>query len=321
MERLNYDPNVETTHQASIGRITRYTADETTDFTSVIPESRLVLLGKTFEDGFPILFNSHGLGVLAFGADGTLLAACGDGGSSISIDTGSDGNTFYQQALEDGIIRPEENIGAYRSQMLSSLTGKLLRIDPETGDGLPSNPFFDAENPRTASSRVWALGLRNPFRFIVKPNSGSHFPEDGNPGIIYLGDVGYDSWEELDVIDKGGLNLGWPLYEGFAESKEYVHKIIANPDASNPLFQIEGCEQEFFNFQDLIIEDNEAKIIDLNNPCNENEPITNTPVFLHHRPVLVYRNETRDSLPIASPPILMKMEKRKLLLLKTQPRP
>ena len=313
----DYDPNIATTHQASIGRITRYKVDASTDYTSVLQESRLVLLGKTLEDGFPILFNSHGLGVLAFGEDGSLLATCGDGGSSISIDIGSDGNTFYRQALEDGIIQPEENIGAYRSQLLSSLAGKLIRIDPNTGEGLASNPFYDAAHPRSAQSRIWSLGLRNPFRFIVKPNSGSHFPEDGNPGVIYLGDVGYDSWEELNVIAKGGTNLGWPIYEGFAKSKEYAHLLLANPDAPNPLFNAEDCQQEFFYFQDLLNEDNEAKVIELLHPCDENALIYTVPSFLHHRPALVYRNEARDSSPIAFTPTFDEMGKASIVALES----
>ena len=61
----------------------------------------------------------------------------------ISKMAGSIGHTYYNQALIDGIIRPDENVGAFRSQMLNSHNGKLLRINPENGDGVRSNPFFD----------------------------------------------------------------------------------------------------------------------------------------------------------------------------------
>ena len=90
----------------------------------------------------------------------------------------------------------------------------MLRLDPETGDGLPSNPFWDPAHPRSARSRTWALGLRNPYRFSLKPGSGSHNPTDGNPGIFYVGDVGWNSSEDFHVIDRPGLNLGWPIFEG-----------------------------------------------------------------------------------------------------------
>ena len=59
-------------------------------------------------------------------------------------------------------MRAEENVGAFRSQMVDSLAGKVLRLDPETCDGVPSNPFYSAAAPRAAKSRVWswACGTR-----------------------------------------------------------------------------------------------------------------------------------------------------------------
>jgi hypothetical protein len=91
--------------------------------------------------------------------------------------------SYSPQALADGIIRPKEDIGAFRSQLVDSLSGKVLRIDPATGNGLPRNPYDDIADPRSARSRVWALGLRNPFRMSLRPDTGSHFPSDGNPGV------------------------------------------------------------------------------------------------------------------------------------------
>ena len=89
------------------------------------------------------MYESHGVGGLVFASDGTLLISCGDGASYNIEDGGSISHTYYNQALIDGIIRPEENVGAFRSQMLNSHNGKLLRINPENGDGVSSNPFFD----------------------------------------------------------------------------------------------------------------------------------------------------------------------------------
>lgn len=210
-------------NQASIGRVTRFTvAAGRAD-----PDSRLVLLGEDAGSGVPMTHDSHGVGHLVFGDDGTLLVATGDGASFAGMDDGTTGNSRADQALASGILRPEENVGAFRAQMLDSLSGKILRLDPTTGDGVPTNPFFDPVAPRAARSRVWSYGLRNPFRVALAPNSGSTDPADGRPGILYIGDVGYNAWEELDVADRGGQNFGWPLFEGNGEQPEYRQSALA----------------------------------------------------------------------------------------------
>jgi glucose/arabinose dehydrogenase len=149
-----------------------------------------VLLGESANTGFPILYTSHGLGSLVFGEDGTLLASCGDGGTQKAADMGNAPGTYYAQGIAEGIIQPKENVGSFRAQMTSSLARKVIRIDPATGDGLPSNPFFDPAQPRSARSRIWALGLRQPFRLTLRPGTGSHLRSDGRPGVLYIGDVG-----------------------------------------------------------------------------------------------------------------------------------
>ena len=141
--------------------------------------------------------------------------ACGDGASYSSIDVGSASETYFSRALTEGIIRPKENNGSLRAQLVDSLSGKIIRIDPDTGDGIPGNPFFDPSNPRSARSRVWSLGLRNPYRMTLRPCTGSHQRSDANPGVLYIGDVGLHTFEDLNVAMKPGLNFGWPLYEGF----------------------------------------------------------------------------------------------------------
>lgn len=92
----DYDPEATILNQATIGRITRYTADPSTNFQTTIPDSRKVLIGKTIEDGFPIITTSHGVGSLVFGEDGTLLASCGEGGSFQSDDEGSAEETYFE---------------------------------------------------------------------------------------------------------------------------------------------------------------------------------------------------------------------------------
>ena len=216
-----YNPNTNEYFNATIGRITRYEAQAATNFTTVNPNSRTVLMGDAVNNGFPNLHQSHGTGSLAFGTDGTLLASLGDGASYSSVDQGSASETYYAQALADGIITSAENVGAYRSQMLSSYNGKIIRIDPETGAGISSNPFYQSNNPNSVQSKVWALGLRNPCRMIKKPNTGSHNPADGDPGVFFIGDVGWSNREEFNVSDAPGLNFGWPKYEGMTHQPGY----------------------------------------------------------------------------------------------------
>lgn len=285
-----YNPETTIIEQATIGRITRYTADPSTDFTSVIPGSRLVLVGKTPGDGFPILMISHGIGSLVFGSDGTLLASCGDGGSFQSNDMGSAPETYYLQALEDGILRPKENIGSFRAQLVDCLNGKIIRIDPETGEGISSNPFYDPNNPNSARSKVWAMGFRQPYRFGRKPATGSHNPMDGDPGVLFVGDVGAGSWEELNIVTDAGMNFGWPVFEGFELHWPFSHATLENPDAPNPLYG-EDCLQQYFKFTELVLQAR-MPAPGFYNSCDSTEIFPeNIPHFVHALPALAWSNE------------------------------
>ena len=123
---------------------------------------------------------NHNGGQLAFGPDGYLYIGMGDGGGA--------GDRFGN------------------GQNRSTLLGKLLRIDVDGGDpyGIPpDNPFVGQEGTRP---EIWALGLRNPWRFSF----------DRATGDLYLGDVGQNAWEELNVqpaASRGGENYGWPITE------------------------------------------------------------------------------------------------------------
>jgi glucose/arabinose dehydrogenase len=286
----SYNPNANEYNQATIGRLTRYTARAADNFRSVDPASRTILIGETASTGFPILSFTHGIGTLLFGTDGTLLASCGDA-AGLS-DAGSDPNSHYSQGLSEGIIQPKENIGAFRSQLVDSLNGKVVRLDPLTGNGLPSNPYYDAANPRSARSRVWALGLRNPFRMTLQPGTGSHFPADANPGVLVVGDVGYDTWEEVSVITGPGMNFGWPIFEGFDPPAAYTDYNPANLDAPNPLYGTGGCTRQYFTFRDLL---KEASPLAPSwpNPCNPAQQIPSSiPRFVHSRPAIDWKHNS-----------------------------
>ncbi|MCC6840675.1 MAG: PQQ-dependent sugar dehydrogenase [Flavobacteriales bacterium] len=273
-------------YNATIMRLARYTAIGPA-FNSVSPASRLVLIGETRQTGIPLLHESHSTGMLAFGSDGTLLLTVGDGASYNAVDVGSDPQTYYAQALTDSIMRPEENVGAMRSQLLGSMNGKILRVDPATGNGVPSNPFYNASAPRSPQSRVWALGLRNPFRFTRRPGTGSTDPAAADPGVFYIGDVGWSTYEEMNVCYTGRQNFGWPLFEGMDAQAGYVAALTQNQDAPNPLYGQGGCSKAYFDFQDLIVQETPTHPAGLPNPCDPDQLIPpNIAVFMHSRPVL-----------------------------------
>jgi len=95
----------------------------------------------------------------------------------------------------------------------TGLDGSILRLDPNTGAGMAGNPF--AASPDANARRIIAYGLRNPFRFTFRPGTNE----------LWLGDVGYNTWEEVDRIpnatDGTAENFGWPCYEGVGPEPTY----------------------------------------------------------------------------------------------------
>jgi len=286
----NYNAATNEYYNATIIRVTRYTANSATNFTTTVPGSRLVLIGETRKTGIPLLHESHSGGQLVFGTDGSLLLTTGDGGSYNVADGGSSSDTYWSQGLTDSIIRPKENVGAFRSQLLDCLAGKLLRFDPATGDGLPTNPYYDAANPRSAKSRVWCLGLRNPFRMCIRPGTGSTDITAGDPGVFYIGDVGWGTYEDVNVATGPGQNFGWPLFEGLTPNSSYQGLTVYNQDAPNPLFG-GACTQQYFQFKQLCIQDTLTATPSWPNPCNVSQQIPSTLYrFKHARPAVDYQH-------------------------------
>ncbi len=194
---------------AGYGRVSRFTANASNP-NRADSSTRLILLGKSWSDGVVNPSGDHTIDALMFATDGTLLVSAGDGAhAELADDGGNDRASFIP-----GRAPHEQDIGAYRSQMIGSPAGKILRIDPASGNGLPSNPLYDGDGTHNRS-KVWVRGLRNPFRFSIRPGTGSVHPADARPGDIFIGDCGWNTWEELDVSSgQGGSNFGWPCYEG-----------------------------------------------------------------------------------------------------------
>lgn len=157
-------------------RVSRFSITDNADVVDPASEEILLRVEQPFAN--------HNGGQLAFGPDGYLYIGMGDGGSAGD---------------------PSEN-----AQNPESLLGKMLRIEVESGRpgyGIPqNNPFAGRSGYRP---EIWALGLRNPWRFSF----------DRNTGDLYIGDVGQNAFEEVDVqpaSNAGGENYGWDIMEGFS---------------------------------------------------------------------------------------------------------
>jgi glucose/arabinose dehydrogenase len=158
-------------------RIERYTARPDAD--SADPSSAALVLGVEQP------FANHNGGLVMFGPDGMLYVGMGDGGSA--------GDPFGN------------------GQKRSTLLGKLLRLDVDRGApyAVPPGNAFDRRGERGDRGdrgEIWALGLRNPWRFAF----------DRTAGLLYIADVGQNRWEEVDVAPatQAGLNYGWRTTEG-----------------------------------------------------------------------------------------------------------
>lgn len=273
-----YDPAADEYFAATIGRVVRYALENSGPSLVARPESRRVLIGESITTGLPICHQSHAVGSLVFGRDGTLLVSMGDSASYFGTDAGGQVSSGYvTQALADGILKPKENVGAFRAQLVDTLAGKVLRIDPTTGDGVAGNPWFDAAAPRAARSRVWALGLRNPFRMSLMPGTGSLDPAAADPGTLIVGDVGWNTWEELSLVTGPGQNLGWPIFEGLDHQGSYAGSAATNPDANVP-----GCGT--VPFRELIRQDSQraprfiasCRVLQAESASGQNAPVAST---------------------------------------------
>lgn len=287
---VNYNAATNDYYKATISRVTRYQLATTNGTLGTVANSRAVLLGETKSTGVPLTHESHAGGTLVFGRDGSLLLTTGDNASYSSTDKGSATETYFQQAIDDGIMRANENVGSFRSQMLNSHCGKVLRMDPNTGDGLSSNPYYDSANPRSARSRVWALGLRNPYRMGIQPNTGSTNMADGNPGTLLIGDVGWGVWEDFHAVRQGGENCGWPIFEGLEAHSGYMSaaQTLENKDEPNPS---NTCNKPFLTFADLLKQPTNP-VQTVANPCS-GQPLPGLQRrYIHARPALDWNHSS-----------------------------
>jgi glucose/arabinose dehydrogenase len=131
----------------------------------------------------------HQGGALDFGTNGKLYIATGDNGRPVA-----------------------DPVTQHVAQQPTNLFGKMLRINKD-GTIPTNNPFYSTASGNNRA--IWALGLRNPFKFAVQPTTGT----------IFINDVGEKAWEEVNQLEKGD-NYGWPVHEGAANHPPYVDPIF-----------------------------------------------------------------------------------------------
>ena len=157
-------------------------------------------------------YANHNGGNVVFGPDGYLYIGMGDGGASFD---------------------PER-----RALNVAEWLGKILRIDPVAADGRPytvpaDNPFIGVAG---AHPEIWSVGVRNPWRFSF----------DSANGDLWIGDVGQNEWEEIDLATAAsgggrGVNFGWSAMEGTHRRND-----DQSPDgATGPIYEYphgdDGC--------------------------------------------------------------------------------
>lgn len=226
-------PGVESDGCVISGRLSRLTADLTTDKST---EEKPLITDWCQQ------FSSHSVGDLQFDAEGNLWASGGEGASFTKVDWGQYGfpqvNPCGDPPAGVGGLEepPEAEGGALRSQNPQKLGGKLIRIDPKTGEGVPGNPLFASFGATENERRIVGKGFRNPFRFAIDPATKE----------VYVDNVGSSIYEEIDRFAPSSSSLynsGWPCYEGPEKRELYEFRglkvcddLYKTPGSTSPPF-------------------------------------------------------------------------------------
>jgi glucose/arabinose dehydrogenase len=192
-------------------------------------------------------YPSHSAGDLVFGRDGALYASAGEGANFNFVDYGQRGvpvNPCGDPRGAGGAMTPPgAQGGALRAQDLRtsgdpvSLDGTVIRVNPDTGAALPSNP--NAASADANARRIVAYGLRNPFRMVQRPGSDE----------LWIGDVGWNDYEEINRLTSptGPVrNFGWPCFEGPVRHPAYE---AAGLSICQNLYAQGGDTKPFFTYR------------------------------------------------------------------------
>jgi PKD repeat protein len=186
-----------------------YSGDSTTPVDSVVttanantgPGATAVMFGQSYPIDGGASFWIDDPQVSSTG-DSTPKNPCGDPPAGV-------GGSESPPSAEGGALRSQS---LHRASGPALLNGTVLRVDPGTGNALPTNPLASSGDPN--ARRIVAEGLRNPFRFTIRPGTND----------LWIGDVGWGTWEEINrqsTPTAGVANFGWPCYEGDAAQPGY----------------------------------------------------------------------------------------------------
>jgi glucose/arabinose dehydrogenase len=229
-------------------RVIRVTADATNDLKTAVVGSEVVLLGTNstwdYYNGAvdsTVDFDEPPGGILP---DGTnvqdFMAADSQSHTINSLEFGPDGALYV--ANGDGASYNAPDPRGARVQDINNLSGKILKIDPLTGEGFTDNPFYDGDL-NSNRSKVYQYGLRNPFRMTITDS-----------GDVYVGDVGWTQWEEIN-LGGPGANFGWPFYSGtvdgvnqqtsgYRDLPEAIAFYATNPTIASALVSLNHVDNE-----------------------------------------------------------------------------
>jgi hypothetical protein len=190
--------NRETDGQTLVSRFTAINNNSVGD-----PNSERIVLGPMQQP-----FTNHNGGMIEFREDSpgvhNLYIAKGDGGSS--------------------------NDPGNRAQNINELLGKILRITPDVSGNSANPPYsVPADNPYVGvngADEIYAIGMRNPWRFSF---------DRGGDRQLWVGDVGQGTWEEVDIVTRGG-NYGWKVCEGFHLAGSTT-SLCTDPNFTNPIVE------------------------------------------------------------------------------------
>lgn len=199
------------------GRLVRLTAEGNhAKASGGVPEEHLLLEDWCEQS------TTHSIGNLQFGPEGALFASGGEGAIFTVPDYGQFDNRCGDPDGTKGVPLSAEDKnaegGSLRSQSILrangqvTLDGTVVRIDPNTGEGWPGNPFAASLNAN--ARRIVGFGFRNPFRFVLNPRLGE----------LFVNNVGNGDDEEIDRLPigaAGAYNSGWPCYEGLEPNYQF----------------------------------------------------------------------------------------------------
>jgi glucose/arabinose dehydrogenase len=190
------------------------------------PDSNYVYTYYTMTDGFSRVIRFPATGVLDDGSSTNLDIVVADRDTLLEMVDASvnhNGGSLRFGSDRSLYVSLGDDVSRGLVQNLTTLHGKIVRISPDPGQSLPSpNPSFPSP-PTGALDEIFSIGLRNPFRFNIDPHTDR----------LLIGDVGQNSYEEVD-LSEGGENFGWPRWE--ANVIFEAGQPLIPPDPTSPIF-------------------------------------------------------------------------------------